>query len=97
MKKTNPREKELYEALIQLKSLDEFQRFFSDLCTPAEIQAMADRWKVAQLLYQKHPYREIYEMTGVSTATVTRVARCLSYGENGYKLLLGRLREKQNL
>lgn len=91
MKKPAQRERELYEALIQLKNFEEFQRFFSDLCTPAEIQAMADRWKVAQLLYQKHPYREIYEMTGVSTATVTRVARCLSYGENGYKLLLERL------
>jgi TrpR-related protein YerC/YecD len=86
-KKVDSKEKDLYEAFLKLKSWEEFHRFFTDLCTPAEVQAMADRWKVAQLLRQGIPYREVYEMTGVSTATVTRVARCLEYGD-GYRILI---------
>lgn len=94
MKKTaiDPKEKDLFEALLKLKSVEEAHKFFIDLCTPAEIQAMADRWGVAQLLNQEIPYREIYNKTGVSTATVTRVARSLVYGE-GYRLVLERIKK----
>jgi TrpR-related protein YerC/YecD len=81
--------RELYRAILSLKDLDECERFFEDLCTPAELTALSDRWRVAKLLGDGVPYREIYERTGVSTATVTRVARALTYGE-GYRVVLGR-------
>jgi TrpR-related protein YerC/YecD len=95
MKKTDPNSlKELFQALLQLKSQQECERFMSDLCTPAELLSMADRWRAAQLLSQGVPYRSIYERTGVSTATVTRVARALTYGEGGYQMILDRKRKK---
>jgi TrpR-related protein YerC/YecD len=93
VKKTTAKEKEIFEAILKLKNLEECQNFFSDLCTPSEIQAMSDRWKVAQLLQEKIPYRVIYEKTGVSTATVTRVARSLEYGE-GYRVILERTKKR---
>ena len=95
MKKTQSSEKDLFEAILKLKDLDECSRFFIDLCTPAEIQAMTDRWRVARLLSRGIPYREIYEKTGVSTATVTRVARSLVRGENGYQILIQRTDTKK--
>jgi TrpR-related protein YerC/YecD len=81
----------LFSAVLSLKDAGECQAFFADLCTPAELDALAGRWKVARLLDKGIPYREIAEKTGISTATVTRVARCLTYGkEGGYRRLLGR-------
>jgi TrpR-related protein YerC/YecD len=82
---------DLFKTIVQLKTRDECQRFFIDLCTPAELAAMADRWKAARLLREGYSYREIYEKSGVSTATVTRVARCLTFGAGGYRLILDRL------
>jgi TrpR-related protein YerC/YecD len=78
----------LFRALLALSSIEECERFMIDLCTPTEIAALADRWWVAQLVARKVPYREIQARTGVSTATVTRVARALMYGENGYRTVL---------
>lgn len=83
--------KELYLAVASLENPAEVQQFLVDLCTPAELTAMADRWRVARLLERGVPYRAIYERTGVSTATVTRVARALSQGEGGYGIALARL------
>jgi TrpR-related protein YerC/YecD len=83
--------RELCEALNLLESPDEFRRFLTDLCTPMELVAMADRWRVAKQLAREVPYRRIYEKTGVSTATVTRVARSMTRGEGGYMLLINRL------
>lgn len=91
MKKSDAASKDLMEAILRLESAEEAQRFFDDLCTPTELLAMADRWRVAKLLAEGLPYREIHERTGVSTATVTRVARALTYGEEGYRTLLGRV------
>lgn len=91
MKRIQTSEKDLFKAVLKLEDLDECSRFFMDLCTPAEIQAMTDRWRVARLLSRGIPYREIYEKTGVSTATVTRVARSLMRGENGYQILIQRV------
>jgi TrpR-related protein YerC/YecD len=82
--------RELCEALHGLTTPDEVRRFLLDLCTPAEMVAMADRWRVAKLLARGIPYRKIYERTGVSTATVTRVARSLDRGEGGYTIALER-------
>lgn len=83
--------KDLFKAILALRDLDECERFMTDLCTPAELQSLADRWRVAQLLERGVSYRAIYEKTGVSTATVTRVARALTYGEDGYKIMLERM------
>ncbi len=87
--------KELIRAILSLKDEGEAERFFVDLCTPSELQALTDRWRVAKLLDQGMPYREIYDRTGVSTATVTRVARALTYGESGYRAIIDRLKKPE--
>ncbi len=81
---------ELYSVISKLRTEDEVKIFLTDLCTPTELSAMADRWKAVKMIRLGLPYREIYEKTGVSTATITRVARCLSFGAGGYKLILDR-------
>ena len=68
----------------------EAERFFRDLCTLSELEAMAHRWQVVQLLEEGLPYLEIAERTGASTTTVTRVAHWLRHGEGGYRLALDR-------
>lgn len=85
---------DLCKAIASLKDSEECRKLLEDLCTPGEIAAMADRWQVAQMLDEGTSYRKIYELSGVSTATVTRVARAMSYGANGYKLILERNRNK---
>ena len=85
-------ERALYEAILTLKTPEECRAFFRDLCTPAELQAMADRWAAVGLLQRGLPYREIYRQTGVSVTTVGRVARCLMGGDGGYKLAVERLK-----
>ncbi len=83
----------LFEAFVVLKNKRECQRFVNDLCTPAEIRAMADRWEVVQrLVTEEDSYRKIYEETGVSITTVGRVARFLHTGYGGYQLVLKRLK-----
>ncbi len=81
---------ELIKTLLSLKGKDECREFLEDLCTPAELAALAGRWKVARMLEDGLSYREIYEKSGVSTATVTRVARCVTLGTGGYRLALKR-------
>jgi TrpR-related protein YerC/YecD len=88
------RERALVAALMALDTAEEHERFLLDLCTPAELTAMADRWSVAQLLDREVPYRQIHDEIGVSTATVTRVARALVYGDNGYRVALDKVRDK---
>src|SRR5436189_1614379 len=83
----------LMHAISLLKSQDEALAFFTDLCTPAELEAMADRWEVVPLLRQGIPYRTIHEQTGVSVTTITRVARFLSFGSGGYTLVADRLEQ----
>jgi|SRR5512132_4550680 TrpR-related protein YerC/YecD len=82
---------ELFTAIRSLKTQDEAARFFRDLCTLSELEAMAHRWRVAQLVDQGLPYHEVARRTGASTATVTRVAHWLRHGEGGYRLALDRL------
>ncbi|KKB96875.1 Trp operon repressor, partial [Candidatus Arcanobacter lacustris] len=85
----------LYEAILQLQTTEECEAFFKDICTPKEIKDLQDRWRTAQLLAAKElSYREIQKLTGVSLATITRVARFLSYETYcGYKLVIDRLRD----
>ena len=78
--------------MLALRSVEDCRSFFRDLCTPAELQAMADRWAVVELLERGMPYREIHKHTGVSVTTIGRVARCLTSGNGGYKSVAERLR-----
>ena len=94
MKELSSAAKSLSQALLSLETADEVKRFFDDLCTPAEIEAMVDRWRVAQLLDQGYSYREIREMTEVSVTTTGRVARYLEMGTGGYRTVLDRLGSK---
>lgn len=84
-------ERNLFNAVLTLESVDECRAFFHDLCTPAELQALADRWAVVGLLKSGLPYREIHKLTGVSLTTIGRVARCLMSGDGGYKIVSDRL------
>jgi len=78
----------LCDALLRVSNRKEMLNFLEDLCTPVELRSLADRWQVAQLLDKGVPYRSIHDRTGVSTATVSRVARALSYGKKGYEQAL---------
>ena len=71
---------ELAEALLALRTPEEVRAFLDDLCTPAELEAISDRWRVVPLLADDIPYREIHDRTGVSVTTIGRVARCLERG-----------------
>jgi TrpR-related protein YerC/YecD len=84
----------LFEAILLLKNIDECYSFFEDICTISEIKALAQRLEVAKMLREKKTYTEICEKTGASTATISRVNRCLLYGADGYKMILDRLGEK---
>ena len=80
-----------FEAVLQLKNMEECYRFFEDICTVKEIQAIAQRLEVVKLLVQNKTYHEIEEETDASTATISRINRSLNYGSDGYKLVLERL------
>lgn len=87
-------ERALFQAVLTLRSVEECRDFFRDLCTPAELQALADRWAVVGLLQRDMPYREIHRQTGVSVTTIGRVARYLAAGNGGYALAVRRLQER---
>ena len=86
----------LVKALLTLRSPGEVRAFLDDLCTPAELEAIADRWRVVPLLVEDIPYREIHDRTGVSVTTIGRVARCLERGAGGYRLVADRLGHAAN-
>jgi TrpR-related protein YerC/YecD len=83
-------ERKLFEAMAALRTPEECRAFFRDLCTPAEIQAMADRWAVVEPIQRGLPYREIHKLTGVSVTTIGRVAKFVAAGNGGYELALRR-------
>ena len=82
---------QLVEAILALKDKEEAYRFFDDLCTISEIQSLSQRLEVAHMLRMKKTYEKIKNETGASTATISRVRRCLNYGNDGYDEMLGRL------
>ena len=82
----------LAQALAALKNAEEIRAFLEDLCTPAELEAMGDRWRVVPQLLQGVPYREIHDRTLVSVTTIGRVARTLERGTGGYGTAARRLR-----
>ncbi|HHY06554.1 MAG TPA: hypothetical protein GX532_06250 [Clostridia bacterium] len=85
----------LFEAILLLQNKEECYRFFEDLCTIAEIKAMGQRLAVARMLDQDFTYTEIAEATGASTATISRVKKCLFFGADGYRLVLQRQQAQQ--
>jgi TrpR-related protein YerC/YecD len=89
-------ENALFRAIISLRSVAECRDFFRDLCTPAELQALVDRWQVVELLEQGLTYRRIHDITGVSVTTIGRVARFLADGFGGYRTAIDRTSARDN-
>lgn len=85
----------LLDAILELKTREELQRFFDDLCTIQEINSMAQRFEVARHLKQGLTYAQIAEITHASTATISRVNRSLVYGAEGYQLVLERMSKEK--
>ena len=81
----------LFDAILSLRTREDCYKFFEDLCTVPEIKAISQRLTVADMLRKKMVYNEIVARTGASTATISRVNRCLQYGAGGYRLVLERL------
>lgn len=79
---------ELFKAILLLEDEEQCYRFFEDICTVNEIHSIAQRFQVAKLLYEKKTYSEIEEATKASTATISRINKCLLYGADGYKGVL---------
>ncbi|MBO4929454.1 MAG: TrpR-like protein, YerC/YecD [Clostridia bacterium] len=79
---------QLFQAILKLEDLDQCYALFSDLCTVTELLSMKQRFWVARLLKEGYIYSDIVEITGASTATISRVNRCLQYGDGGYSLAL---------
>ena len=91
----NERLDRLFEAIMTLESLEEFYRFFEDLCTVTELHTMAQRFYAAELLANGATYAEIADKTGMSSATISRIKRFLYYGAEGYRLAIDRLRQRE--
>jgi TrpR-related protein YerC/YecD len=85
----------LIEVMQVLDQPGELHRFITDLCTPAELESMADRWRVVPLLMEGIAYREIHDRTGVSVTTIGRVARCLANEQGGYQQAVKKLKRKK--
>lgn len=83
----------LFEAILSLKTEEDCYRFFDDLCTIGELQAMTQRLEVARLLREGKTFTQISEETGVSSATITRVNKCIAYGTGGYELAFDRCKK----
>ena len=85
----------LYQAILTLETEEECYNFFQDLCTISELRSMEQRYEVATLLNDGMIYNDILEKTGASSATISRVNRCLHYGADGYQAVIPRLKERQ--
>ena len=91
-----PEVRDLFQTIASLKTAEECAAFFEDVCTVKEVQAMAQRLEVAKALDAGRNYNEICAETGASSATISRVNRCLVYGNGGYRLVLERMKETEN-
>ncbi len=92
-KRKNPETDALFRAVLSLNSLEECYLFFEDLCTIKELQAMTQRLQVARQLNSGRNYLEVCADTGASSATISRVNKCLTYGDGGYRMILERMEE----
>ena len=86
---------QLFDAILSLNNNEECYQFFEDICTVSELKSLAQRLEVARMLQTGHTYDDIVARTGASTATISRVKRCLHYGADGYKTILERLGNKE--
>lgn len=86
---------QLFEAILSLKDLEECYRFFDDLCTINEIQSLSQRLEVARMLKEGNTYHKIETETGASTATISRVKRCLNFGNDTYDMVLERIQSEK--
>lgn len=87
---------QLFKAILALRDLDECYRFFDDLCTVNEIQSLAQRLEVARMLEEGKTYHQIETEIGASTATISRIKRCLNYGNDAYTMALSRIKESKS-
>ena len=85
---------ELFKAILALETEEDCYRFFEDICTINEIHAISQRLQVAKLLYEHKTYTEIEELTKASTATISRINKCLVYGADGYRRILEKISPK---
>jgi len=85
----------LFKAILSLQNEEECYNFFEDLCTVSELKEMSKRFYAAKLLNDNRIYNDIADETGLSTATISRVNRCLKYGKDGYALMLERIENKK--
>ena len=92
---TKEKNERLYRAILALETEEECYAFFQDLCTIAELRSMEQRYEVATLLSEGMVYSDILERTGASSATISRVNRCLHYGAEGYQRVIPRLKERR--
>jgi TrpR-related protein YerC/YecD len=86
---------ELFQAILTLEDEEECFRFFEDVCTVNELLSIAQRFEVAKMLKEGHTYTEVAELTGASTATISRVKRSLNYGEDGYEMVFSRMKTEK--
>ena len=89
------RREELYKAILSLETVEECEAFFSDICTIQELEALDQRLAVAKMLLDGNNYNDISKAVGASTATICRVAKCVKYGDGGYKTVITRLNEEE--
>lgn len=85
----------LFKAVLELENIEECYKFFEDIATINELKAISQRIQVAKMLKDKKVYTEIAEFTGASTATISRVNKCLNYGQGGYNLVLDKMYPKE--
>lgn len=83
----------LYRAVLTLKNCEECSLFFEDICTIQELETIAQRLEVAENLVSGKSYQEVNKLTGASTATISRVGKCINYGAGGYKMAIERMNE----
>lgn len=86
---------QLFDAILSLKTREECYQFFDDLATMSEVGSLIQRFQVAKLLTEGHTYNHIKEETKASTATISRVRRCIDFGSDGYNIILARMLEKE--
>lgn len=87
---------QLFDAILSLEDREECYKFFDDIATMSEIQSLAQRFQVAKMLTEGETYNAIEKETKASTATISRVRRCIDYGSDGYKLVIDRIKKKED-
>lgn len=98
MKQINKKDFEIfYKAILSLRTVEECDAFFNDVCTIQELESFKQRLEVAFLLKEKMSYAEINKITSASTATISRVSKYLNYGDGGYSIVIDRIKEEENV